>query len=135
MFINRFLLIRSLQASIVIWRHNQANPVNQISSSHHQELYNWNKAMTQSNKRKMHRNTLTLFDELTTQYPNILPDFITYLLVLSACIRLRNLHEGKRIHEYIRQKWLNTVDENEAIKLHTCLIQLYATCGDLKTGH
>jgi hypothetical protein len=90
--------------------------------------------MTESNKRKTPRNTLAIFDKLTTQHPDITPNFITYLLALGACIRLGNLREGKRIHEYIRQQWSTTVDRRDQIKVHTCLMQLYATCGDLKTG-
>jgi hypothetical protein len=134
MFTNRFLFIRRFPSSIIVWRHNQINPLTQISTSHSQELYNWNVAMTESNKRKTPKNTLVLFDKLITQHPNITPNFITYLLALSACIRLGNIYEGKRIHEYIRQRWSTTVERNEEIKVHTCLMQLYATCGDLKTG-
>ncbi|CAF2522263.1 unnamed protein product [Rotaria sp. Silwood2] len=134
MFTNRFLFIRRLPTSIIVWRHNLINPVTQISTSHSQELYNWNVAMTQSNKRKTPKNTLVLFDKLITQHPDITPDFITYLLVLSACTRLGNLNEGKRIHEYIQQRWSTTVEKSEEIKIHTCLVQLYATCGDLKTA-
>jgi hypothetical protein len=134
MFANRFLFIRRLPSSIIIWRRNQINPVTQISTSHSQELYNWNVAMTESNKRKTPKNTLQLFDKLITQHSDITPDFITYLLALSACIRLGNLNEGKRIHEYIRHRWSTTIDTNQEIKVHTCLMQLYATCGDLKTG-
>jgi hypothetical protein len=134
MFATRFLFIRRFPSSIIVWRHNQINPLTQISTSHSQELYNWNVAMTESNKRKTPKNTLVLFDKLITQHPNITPNFITYLLALSACIRLGNIYEGKRIHEYIRQRWSTTVERNEEIKVHTCLMQLYATCGDLKTG-
>lgn len=134
MFTNRFLFIRRLPTSIIVWRHNLTNPVTQISTSHSQELYNWNVAMTQSNKRKTPKNTLALFDKLITQHPDIKPDFITYLLALSACIRLGDLHEGKRVHEYIRQEWSTIGEKSQEMKLHTCLIQLYSTCGDLKTG-
>jgi hypothetical protein len=134
MFTNRFLFIRRLPFSIIVWRRNQINPITQISTSHSQELYNWNVAMTKSNKRKTPENTLVLFDKLITQHPHLTPNFITYLLALSACIRLSNLSEGKRIHEYIRQRWSTIVEINEEIKVHTCLMQLYATCGDLKKG-
>jgi hypothetical protein len=134
MFTNRSLLIRRLPSSLIVWRHNQTNPATQISTSHSQELYKWNIAMTESNKRKNPQNTLVLFDKLITKHPDITPNFITYLLALSACIRLGNLCEGKRIHEYIRQRWSTTVETNEEIKIHTCLMQLYATCGDLKIG-
>ena len=134
MFTNRFLFIRRLPSLIILNRHNQINPLTQSSISHCQELYKWNVAMTESNKRKTPKNTLILFDKLITQHSDITPNFITYLLVLGACIRLGNLHEGKRIHEYIRQRWSRTVDRNEEIKVHTCLMQLYATCGDVKTG-
>jgi len=134
MFTNRFLFIRRLPFSIIVWRRNQINPITQISTSHSQELYNWNVAMTKSNKRKTPENTLVLFDKLITQHPHLTPNFITYLLALSACIRLSNLSEGKRIHEYIRQRWSTTVEINQEIKVHTCLMQLYATCGDLKKG-
>jgi hypothetical protein len=134
MFTNRFLFIRRISSSIIVWRHNQINPKTQNCKSHSQELYNWNVAMTESNKYKTPKNTLILFDKLITQHPDVTPNFITYLLALSACIRLANLHEGKRIHEYIRQRWSTTVERTEAIKVHTCLMQLYSTCGDLKTG-
>lgn len=90
--------------------------------------------MTESNKRKQLQNTLFLFDKLITKHPDIAPNFITYLLVLRACIRLGNLNEGKRIHEYIQEKWSTTIETNKEIIIHTCLMQLYATCGDLKTG-
>lgn len=135
MFTSRFLLIRRLPSSIVVWRHNQTNPLTQISLNHAQELYKWNVAMTQSNKHKTPQNTLALFDQLIHKHPNITPDFITYLLALSACIRLKNLNEGKRIHEHIQQRWSTTIERNEKIKVQTCLMQLYATCGDLKTGN
>lgn len=134
MFTSRFLLIRRFPLSMMVWRHNQTNPLTQISPNHIQELYKWNLAMTQSNKHKTPQNTLVLFDQLIHQHPNITPDFITYLLALTACIRLKNLTEGKRIHQYIQQRWSTTIERNEKIKVHTCLIQLYATCGDLKTG-
>ncbi|CAF1092933.1 unnamed protein product [Adineta steineri] len=134
MFTNRCLFIHRLSSSIIVWRYNQTNLKTQNATSHSKELYNWNIAMTESNKHKTPKNTLILFDKLINQYPNITPNFITYLLALSACIRLGNLHEGKRIHEYIRQKWSTTIDTNEQIKIHTCLIQLYTTCGDLKTA-
>ncbi|CAF2220546.1 unnamed protein product [Rotaria magnacalcarata] len=134
MFTNRFLCVQRLKASIIVWRHILINPVTQISTSNSQELYNWNLAMTHSNKRKTPKNTLALFDKLITQHPHIIPDFITYLLALGACVRLGNLDEGKRIHEYIRQRWSTTIEKSEEIKIHTCLIQLYATCGDIKTA-
>jgi len=134
MFTNRFLFIRRLTSSLIIWGHNQINPLTQISTTHSQELYKWNVAMTESNRRKTPKQTLILFDKLTTQHPDITPDFITYLLALSACIRLENLHEGKRIHEYIQQRWSTIIERNKEIKVQTCLMQLYATCGDLKTG-
>jgi hypothetical protein len=134
MFTNRFLSIRHLPSLTIVWRHNQINPLTQISTSHSQELYKWNVAMTESNKRKTPKNTLILFDKLITQHRDITPNFITYLLALGACIRLENLREGKRIHDYIRQRWSTTVEQNEEIKVHTCLMQLYATCGDLRTG-
>jgi hypothetical protein len=134
MFTNRFLSIRYLPSLTIVWRHNQINPLTQISTSHSQELYKWNVAMTESNKRKTPKNTLILFDKLITQHRDITPNFITYLLALGACIRLENLREGKRIHDYIRQRWSTTVEQNEEIKVHTCLMQLYATCGDLRTG-
>ena len=131
MFTSRFLFIRRLSSSLIVWRHNQINPLTQISSTHSQELYKWNVAMTESNRRKTPKQTLNLFDKLITQHSDITPDFITYLLALTACIRLRNLYEGKRIHEYIQQRWPTIMERN---KVQTCLIQLYATCGDLKTG-
>jgi hypothetical protein len=134
MFTNRFLFIGRLTSSVIIWRHNRINPLTQISTTHSQELYKWNVAMTESNRRKTPKQTLILFDKLTTQHPDITPDFITYLLALSACIRLENLHEGKRIHEYIQQRWSTIIERNKEIKVQTCLMQLYATCGDLKTG-
>ena len=95
MFTSRFLFIRRLPSSIIVWRHNQINPLTQTSTTHSQELYNWNVAMTESNKRKTPKHTLILFDKLINQHQNITPDFITYLLALSACIRLGNLREGK----------------------------------------
>jgi triphosphoribosyl-dephospho-CoA synthetase len=131
MFTSRFLFIRRLSSSLIVWRHNQINPLTQISNTHSQELYKWNVAMTESNRRKTPKQTLNLFDKLITQHSDITPDFITYLLALTACIRLRNLYEGKRIHEYIQQRWSTIMERN---KVQTCLIQLYATCGDLKTG-
>lgn len=134
MFTNRLLFVRRFPTSIVVWRQNQISPGTQLSVYHAQELYNWNVAMTQSNKRKTPKNTLVIFDKLINQHPDITPNFITYLLVLGACIHLGDLKEGRRIHEYIQQKWSSTVEKNEEIKIHTCLIQLYATCGDLKTG-
>ncbi|CAF3572979.1 unnamed protein product [Rotaria socialis] len=134
MFTNRFLCVQRLKASMIVWRHNLISPVTQISTSNSQELYNWNLAMTHSNKRKTPKNTLALFDKLITQHPHIIPDFITYLLALGACVRLGNLDEGKRIHEYIRQRWSTTIEKSKEIKIHTCLIQLYATCGDIKTA-
>ncbi|CAF0945728.1 unnamed protein product [Adineta ricciae] len=90
--------------------------------------------MTQSNKQNTPKNTLVLFDHLINQHPDITPNFITYLLALTACIRLGNLTEGKRIHEYIRQKRTTFIERNEDVKVHTCLLQLYATCGDLRTA-
>lgn len=134
MFANRSLFLRRLPTSMIIWRHNQINPITKISSLHSQDLYNWNIAMTESNKRKTLKNTLVLFNKLITEHSDITPNFITYLLALRACIRLSNLHEGKRIHEYIQDKWSTTIERNKEIIIHTCLMQLYATCGDLKTG-
>ena len=136
MLLNRFLFIRRLAYSNQIWRRNQTNPLLvQSSTSHSQELYQWNKAMTESNKNQTPTQTLVLFDQLVNQHSDLTPDFITYLLALTACIRLRNLHKGKRIHEYIRQRWSSTlIEKNQEIKVQTCLIQLYATCADLKTG-
>lgn len=134
MFTTRFLLIRRFPFSLMVWRHNQTNPLTQTSTRHSQELYKWNLAMTQSNKHKTPQNTLVLFDQLIQQHPHIAPDFITYLLALTACIRLKNVHEGKRIHQYIQQRWSTNMERNEKIKVSTCLMQLYATCGDLKTG-
>ncbi|CAF4008957.1 unnamed protein product, partial [Rotaria sp. Silwood1] len=98
MFTNRFLFIRRLPTFIIVWHHNLINHITQISTSHSQVLCNWNVAITQSNRRKTPTNTLALFDKLITQHPDITPDFITYLLVLGACIRLGNVDEGKHIH-------------------------------------
>ncbi|UJR10672.1 hypothetical protein I4U23_014867 [Adineta vaga] len=134
MLSHRLSFLRRFSSSIILWNQTQINLKPQTFLSHSKELYNWNVAMTESNKHKTPKNTLLLFDQLINQHPNIIPNFITYLLALSACIRLGNLHEGKRIHEYIRQKWSTTVESNEEIKVHTCLMQLYATCGDLKTA-
>jgi hypothetical protein len=108
--------------------------MSEISPTHREDIYQWNLAMTQSNKRKAPRSTLALFDKLISQHTDVKPDFITYLLALSACIRLSSLQDGKRIHHYLQQKWSTIVEKNEEVKVRTCLIQLYTTCGDLKTG-
>lgn len=135
MFSHRLFFLRRFSSSIILWHQTQVNVKSQPFISHSKkELYNWNIAMTQSNKQNTLKNTLALFDHLVNQHPDITPNFITYLLALTACIRLGNLTEGKRIHEYIRQKRTTFIERNEDIKVHTCLIQLYATCGDLKTG-
>ena len=135
MFTHRFLLIRRLPtASALIWRHNQVNAMSEISPARREDIYQWNLAMTQSNKRKTPRSTLALFDKLISQHTDVKPDFITYLLALSACIRLSSLQDGKRIHHHLQQTWSAIVEKNEEVKVRTCLMQLYTTCGDLKTG-
>ena len=134
MFSRHLFFLRHFSSSIVRWHQTQTNVKSQPFISHSKELYNWNIAMTQSNKQNTPKNTLALFDHLINQHPDITPNFITYLLALTACIRLGNLTEGKRIHEYIRQKRTTSIERNEDVKVHTCLLQLYATCGDLRTG-
>lgn len=134
MWICRVLFSRGLPSTRILSRHHQMKTMTQLSSSPASDLYNWNVAMTESNKRHTPSNTLILFDQLINQHPEISPNFITYLLALSACIRLGNLREGKRIHDYIRQQWTNTVEKSEEIKIHTSLIQLYTSCGDLQTA-
>lgn len=134
MWFNRFVLMQRLTSLIILRRSNHVNTNSEPSQIHPTDLYHWNIAMTESNKRQTPEKTLVLFEKLIHEYPEINPNFITYLLVLGACIRLGNLHEGKRIHQYIEKRWSTTVDSNEAVKVQTCLVQLYATCGDLKTG-
>lgn len=134
MWINRWMITRRFTSLIIARRLNQVNTNSEQTLSDSHDLYKWNIAMTESNKRQTPENTLILFEKLISQYPKITPNFITYLLVLGACIRLGNLHQGKRIHQFIEERWSTTVEKDEAVKVQTCLVQLYATCGDLKTG-
>ena len=134
MWICRLLFVRALPWTRILSRHQRATSVTQPNSSPASELYRWNVAMTESNKRQTPVHTLLLFDRLVREHPEISPNFISYLLALSACIRLGNLQEGKRIHDYIRQRWATTMAKSEEIKIHTSLIQLYASCGDLKSA-
>lgn len=134
MWLKRLIVIQRLTSSIVLRRSNQVNTNSEQSQTHPTDLYHWNITMTESNKRQTPEKTLALFEKLINEHPEINPNFITYLVVLGACIRLGNLHEGKRIHQYIDKRWSTTVDSNEAVKVQTCLVQLYATCGDLTTG-
>lgn len=123
MQINRFLFNENYRPLWLIF-----------SRCYQSNLYRWNVAMTESNKRQTPEKTLVLFEQLINQYPDVNPNFITYLLALTACTHLRNFHHGKRIHEYIQERWSMTVDKNEEVKVYTCLVQFYATCGDLTTG-
>ena len=132
--ISRLLLLRRFSLRTILSYQSQVNTMTQVSLPHTTELYQWNIVMTESNKRQRPENTLLLFDQLIEKHPEISPNFITYLLVLTACIHLKNINYGKRIHDYIRQNWSTTVDKNETIKVFTCLMQFYASCGDLITG-
>ena len=134
MWFNRLTLVQRYTSVSILRRFNQVNTHSEQYQAHLTNLYNWNIAMTESNKRQTPEKTLALFEKLITEHPEINPNFITYLVVLGACIRLGNLHEGKRIHQCIEKRWSTTADSNEAVKVQTCLVQLYATCGDLNTG-
>jgi hypothetical protein len=130
MWIRRYLAVQCVSSSAIFCRHKAMS----IVSCHSSDVDSWNVAMSHSNKCQTSERTLSLFKQLTSQHPNIKPNFITYLLVLAACIRLSNLNEGKRVHEHIRQQCSTTVTSNDNIKVQTCLMQLYAKCGDIESG-
>ncbi|CAL0330712.1 unnamed protein product [Lupinus luteus] len=67
---------------------------------------------------------LRLFHDM--QSANVVPDRITIISVLSACGNVGALGMGKMIHEYIER---NGIEMD--VKLGTCLLDMYAKCGDI----
>ncbi|KAI7724918.1 hypothetical protein M8C21_012696, partial [Ambrosia artemisiifolia] len=72
----------------------------------------------------MAHEALSLFNEM--RLGKILPDKITFVSVLSACSDLGALGMGKMVHEYIERRRIE-ID----VKLGTCLVNMYAKCGDI----
>ncbi|KAK7292467.1 hypothetical protein RIF29_08248 [Crotalaria pallida] len=74
--------------------------------------------------RRRSGEALRLFHHM--QLANVVPDRITVISVLSACGNVGALGMGKMIHEYVER-----IGIGMDMKLGTCLLDMYAKCGDI----
>lgn len=70
-------------------------------------------------------NAFQLFWNMEGQ--NIKPDDVTFLSIIKACARLKNLEHGKRLHDHIKKSGIN-----ENILIRSSLVDMYAKCGSIE---
>ncbi|KAG8368782.1 hypothetical protein BUALT_Bualt15G0082500 [Buddleja alternifolia] len=71
-------------------------------------------------------DALQLFDEMCTKDSEVKPNWVTIMSVLPACGISSALHRGKKIHNYARERGL---DSHPSVQ--TALVGMYAKCGSL----
>ncbi|KAL9350890.1 hypothetical protein Peur_058145 [Populus x canadensis] len=91
------------------------------------DVVTWNAMISGYNRIKKYDEARKLFDMMEEK--GILPTSVTFVSVLSACSKLKDLECGKRVQKYIRN---GVVEVN--LKVENALIDMYASCGEMNVA-
>ncbi|KAJ0075444.1 hypothetical protein Patl1_34591 [Pistacia atlantica] len=89
-----------------------------------EDAVTWNAMFSGYNRMKRYEDTRKLFGEM--ELKGLLSTSVTFVLVLSACAKLKDLDVGKRVHRYVKEC---NIEPN--LILENALIDMYAACGEM----
>ncbi|MQL89214.1 hypothetical protein Taro_021796 [Colocasia esculenta] len=89
------------------------------------DVVSWNTIISGYAMNGWHQRALALFHELLAS--GVEPDAVTLITVLPVCAHLRNIEEGKKIHNYI----LRTPVLQRDTTVGNALVSFYGKCGQL----
>lgn len=84
----------------------------------------WNVMISGYNRRKQYEEACTLFGEMEKE--NVDPNEVTFISVLSACAKLKDLELGNHVHRMIEEDGGKTIPNQ---KVQNAIVQMYAGCG------
>ncbi|GAV75449.1 PPR domain-containing protein/PPR_2 domain-containing protein/DYW_deaminase domain-containing protein [Cephalotus follicularis] len=88
------------------------------------DVVTWNVMICGYNRVKKYDETIKLFGEMEKK--GVLPSSVTFVSVLSACSKLKNLETGMRLHNYFKEC---KIEPN--LILENAMIDMYASCGEM----
>lgn len=91
---------------------------------HQRDVVVWNALIGLHVQQKHGHYALQLYQEM--QKEGMMPDQVTFLIVLDACIDLAALPEAKTIHAFILDRGLNS-----NVIIGNALVNMYSKCGSL----
>lgn len=87
----------------------------------------WNILISAYNRSKQFDESRRLFVEMEME--KVLPTSVTFVLIFSACSKLKDLETGKRVHQRLKD---SRVEPNTIVG--NALIDMYATCGEMDSA-
>ncbi|KAJ7538126.1 hypothetical protein O6H91_11G035200 [Diphasiastrum complanatum] len=89
------------------------------------DLISWNAMIATYVKCENENKAVVLFQQMLLE--GLEPDSVTFVSVLTACTRMQELEEGRRIHAHAIEKGYES-----DMFVQNCLLDMYAKCGSIE---
>ncbi|THU52351.1 hypothetical protein C4D60_Mb10t03100 [Musa balbisiana] len=98
-----------------------------FEKSPERDVVSWNAMISGYNRSNMFEESCRLFTAMAGE--SVMPTATTYVLVLSACAKMKGLECGRQIHGRLMNG--NLLPD---LRLENALIEMYGQCGDLDSA-